>query len=69
MLESPIVKQLLFIMSWTRAGLGALAVASYFHGSETRFRIGMALAFGRAPLSALSPGMMAGPRATVRLTS
>eukprot|EP00908_Phaeocystis_cordata_P017299 Transcript_28623.p1 GENE.Transcript_28623~~Transcript_28623.p1 ORF type:complete len:148 (-),score=6.37 Transcript_28623:351-794(-) len=63
--ESPIVKQLLFIMSWTRAGLGALAVASYFHGSETRFRIGVALAFGRAPLSALSPRMMAGPRATV----
>ena len=67
--ESPIVKQLLFIMSWTRVGLSALAVASYFHGSETRFRIGVALAFGRAPLSALSPGMMAGPRATVRLTS
>ena len=47
--ETPIVMHLLFILATTRLAVNALGVASFYYGSETRFRIGLALLFTRAP--------------------
>jgi len=41
--ESPLVLSAIFNMSAAWALLGLLGVASYFRGSETRFRIGLAM--------------------------
>lgn len=60
--ESALVKHLLFLLAAARIALSALGVASVFYGSETRFRVGLALTFSRAlPLP--------DPRHTSRCTS
>lgn len=42
--ESPLARSLIVNMAVSKIALGVLAVASYFRGSETRARIGTALA-------------------------
>merc|ERR1712216_424042 len=43
--DSPLVMHLVFILATTRVAVNALGVASFFYGSGTRFRVGIALLF------------------------
>ena len=56
--ESPLLTHLLFLLGATRLALSSLAIASYFYGSETRFRVGVAMLFSRArPAPFLRPDL------------
>ena len=65
--DSPLVMHLVFILATTRVAVNALGVASFFYGSETRFRVGIALLFTREWPTMHHPTTVHRPRSTTLL--